>query len=74
MIALKMQLHDVRHIWIAVTKAVARELGDVMCAQMKSVYLEAAARLSNHSLETEDGTYAGVIVLIGFMHVLRRVQ
>ncbi len=73
-IALKMQLHDVRHIWIAVTKAVARELGDVMCAQMKTVYLEAAARLSNHSLETEDGTYAGVIVLIGFIHVLRRVQ
>jgi hypothetical protein len=33
-----------------------------MCAQMKTVYLEAAARLSNHSLETEDGTYAGVMV------------
>jgi hypothetical protein len=60
-IALKMQLHDLRHIWIAVTKAVARELGDEMCANLKTVYLEAAARLSNHSLETEDGTYAGVI-------------
>jgi len=59
-IALKMQLHDVRHIWIAVTKAVALELGDLTCAQMKTVYLEAAARLSNHSLETEDGTYAGL--------------
>ena len=63
-IALKLQLHDVRHIWIAVTKSVARELGDEMCSKMKAVYLEAAARLSNHSLETEDGTYAGVMFLI----------
>jgi hypothetical protein len=62
--ALKLQLHDIRHIWIAVTKAVARDLGNEMCSKMKTVYLEAAARLSNHSLETEDGTYAGVMFLI----------
>ncbi len=62
--ALDLQYHDVRHVWIAVTKAVARDLGDEMCSKMKTVYLEAAARLSNHSLETEDGIYAGVMCLI----------
>jgi len=56
--ACKLQLHDLRHVLIAVTKKVTLSLAGEESAKMRGVYAEAGARMSNHSLETEEGTYA----------------
>lgn len=63
--ACKLQLHDLRHVWIAITKKVTRSLAEKQCEQMMATYFEAGARLSNHSLETEEGTYAGQSNIVG---------
>ena len=59
-IHLKLQLHELRHVWVAVSQAVASSVADrVQCAKTKQLLANAAARMSNHSPQTEEGEYAG---------------
>ena len=56
----KLQLNDLRHVWVAVSQAVASSFADrVQCAKTKQLLANAAARMSNHSPQTEEGEYAG---------------
>ena len=64
-ICCKIQLHELRHVLIAITKTITRSLAEKESGKIKSAFLEAGARMSNHSLETEDGVYAGEAHIAG---------
>ena len=70
----KLQLHDLRHVWVAVSQAIASSVTDrVQCAKTKQLLANAAARMSNHSLETEEGEYAGQANISGAEEQDRKV-
>ena len=70
----KLQLNDLRHVWVAVSQAIASSVADrVQCAKTKQLLAKAAARMSNHSLETEVGEYAGQADISGVEEQDRKV-
>ena len=70
----KLQLNDLRHVWVAVSQAIASSVADrVQCAKTKQLFAHAAARMSNHSLETEVGEYAGQATISGAEELDRKV-
>ena len=61
----KLQLHDLRHVLIGITKTISRSLAEKESGKMILAYEEAGARMSMHSLDTEDGRYAGEAHIAG---------
>ena len=57
---LRLQLHELRHVWVAISQLIANSVAEsVQCTKTRQLYLQAAARMSHHSLETEVDKYAG---------------
>jgi hypothetical protein len=64
-ICCKLQLHDMRHVLIGITKKITRSLAEKESGKMILAFEEAGARMSNHSLDTEDGRYGGEAHIAG---------